>query len=264
MRSRDRLGAVTDAMVQPAATSFIDRSSYRVVRTAEQPGYLYGNYLLLDYSPSTRELDYWFEKCHFELADLPIRRLVLQWETDLDQLWGGIRELTEDMQYVSDVVMSSSGTPESLPAPEGVTVRPIESDSDWSAVIDLSKQVSEAMSGASFGGFARWRYGQFRLAASGSRCRWWGAFRGGALVGSLGLFQSPSLLRFQEVQTRADHRRTGICQALCAAALRGAFADHPGAQAIIVAAEASPARRLYERLGFNAVALQHSLQRPIE
>lgn len=251
-------------MVQPASTSFIDRSSYRLVRTDEHPGYHYGNYLLLDYSPSVRELDHWFEKCRYELADLPVRRLILQWETDLDQLWGGIRELDDSLYYVADVVLSSTAAPDPVADPDGMILRPLESDRDWDLVIELSKQVSEAMSGAAFASFARWRYGQFRQAATDGRCRWWGAFAGEQLLSSLGLFQSPSLLRFQEVQTHLDHRRRGICQALCVAALRRAFTDHPSAQAIIVAAEASSARRLYERLGFRAVALQHNLQRSVD
>jgi ribosomal protein S18 acetylase RimI-like enzyme len=264
VRTRDRLGAVTDAMVQPASTSFIDRSSYRLVRTDEHPGYHYGNYLLLDYSPSVRELDHWFEKCRYELADVPIRRLILQWETDLDQLWGGIRELDDSLYYVADVVMSSTAAPAPVPGPDGVTLRPLESARDWDDVVELSKQVSEAMSGAAFASFARWRYAQFRQAAEAGRCRFWGAFAGDTLLASLGLFQSPSLLRFQEVQTHTGHQRKGICRALCVTALGRAFADHPSAQAIIVAAEASPARRLYERLGFSAVGLQHNLQRSVD
>ncbi len=44
--------------------------------------------------------------------------------------------------------------------------------------------------------------------------QWFGAFDGDRIVAQLGMFHDGSLARYQSVETRATHRRRGICSAL--------------------------------------------------
>ena len=89
----------------------------------------------------------------------------------------------------------------------------------------------------------------------------WGAFRDDRLVGSLGLYESPTLLRFQEVMTREDARGRGVASSLVAGALASARSRHRRATAVIVAKPGTQAGRIYQRLGFRGAGTQYWLRR---
>ncbi|WP_044037563.1 GNAT family N-acetyltransferase [Octadecabacter arcticus] len=50
--------------------------------------------------------------------------------------------------------------------------------------------------------------------------QWFGAFDGYRIVAQLGMFHDDSIARYQYVETRATHRRRGICSALLRWAVR--------------------------------------------
>jgi hypothetical protein len=54
--------------------------------------------------------------------------------------------------------------------------------------------------------------------------QWFGAFDGDRIVAQLGMFHDGSLARYQSVETRATHRRRGICSALLRQAALGRWA----------------------------------------
>src|SRR5213076_1053190 len=82
---------------------------------------------------------------------------------------------------------------------------------------------------------------QARLIERGT-ATWYGAFDGGALVGSLGLVSFDRIARFQDVQTAPTHRKRGIASALLAAATR------TNAERYVILAEPNTAAsRVYRR-----------------
>ena len=54
--------------------------------------------------------------------------------------------------------------------------------------------------------------------------QWFGAFDGDRIVAQLGMFHDDSIARYQSVETRATHRRRGICSALLRQAALGRWA----------------------------------------
>src|SRR6185295_11795830 len=78
--------------------------------------------------------------------------------------------------------------------------------------------------------------------------RWYGAFDGDQLVGSLGLVALGDVSRYQDVQVATAYRKRGIASALLATAAREVL-DAP----FVIVAQAPDVIRLYERAGFRVI-----------
>jgi GNAT superfamily N-acetyltransferase len=250
-RSRDRLGALTDVRVRTAGTEIEPRAEGLVVRTPTRPDFHDGHLLLLDEAPTAESLDAQLAACREAVGEHPGRPLSLCWEV------GDVAAAPGLPAAEALAVLRSKGVTESRAPPEGVRLRPVTED-ESEALVGLALDV--------LGGpedFWRWRMSALcdRLARAG---RIWGAFRGERLIGSLGLYESPTLLRFQEVMTRADERGRGVATSLVARALADARARHPHALAVIVAEPSSQAERIYQRLEFRRVSTQYWLRRHTE
>jgi GNAT superfamily N-acetyltransferase len=83
------------------------------------------------------------------------------------------------------------------------------------------------------------------------RGQWFGAFDGDLLVGDLGIFCDDRVARYQSVQTRATHRRRGVCSALLRMAHDWAKGRSPNARVLIAADADDTPRLLYRKVGFQ-------------
>jgi GNAT superfamily N-acetyltransferase len=258
MRSRDRIATGTDLFVQPRDTRCLERDGYQVIRTESMPSYQMGNYLILDQPPNLAELDAWLARCWQELGDLPISKRLLVWETGAGHTWPAKGQ--EPPREYQPLVVLGLDQPPAMPAraPEDIVFRPVAGDREWPLVPELSvATLDKEIPG--YAEFVRWRYDQFRRSLADNAGQVWGAWHGDRLLASLGLFSAAAALRFQEVQTHPEHRRRGLCAALCIHALRHHMAAEPGKPAIIVAEAGSQAERIYRRIGFAELGRQHAL-----
>ena len=257
MRSRDRLGMLTDLHVQPDLTRVLDRAGYRVVITESFPGYWFGNLVSLDTPPTPQDLDAWFEVARAELGTIGgLQKLILDWETSL-AIPGDPHLWPAGTAHECGTVMTCPPRAHAFSAVPDVRCRSVSGDGAWGEVVDLACD--------EFGGsdFEHWRLGAFRRAVEAGKGLWWGAWYGPLLVASCGLFEAGDYLRFQDVVTRQRYRRHGICRFLCETALQEAWSRQSRASAVIVAERGTDAERLYRRLGFEAVGWQHALLRSI-
>lgn len=66
----------------------------------------------------------------------------------------------------------------------------------------------------------------------------------------MGMFHDAHIARYQSVETRATHRRRGICSALLRHCALWALGRAPEVQVVIVAEADTNAGRLYRSMGF--------------
>ena len=85
---------------------------------------------------------------------------------------------------------------------------------------------------------------------------WFGAFVGKQMAGGLGLFVNEGIGRFQEVVTRSEFRRQGVCRSLVFEASSEAFRCLGAERLVMVAADDYIAARIYEQVGFRPVERQ--------
>jgi len=261
LRSRDFLGALTDRWVQPKGTSYLERDGYQLADTPDRREYYGGHSLVLDKAPDPADIESWFERWQDERGELPGTSRYLVWETLPDAPAWVAPELADGTIYERILTMVRTGYIEPKPTPDGIAIRRMSNAVDWQKLVDFTVDLGVEEHGETYGDFGRWRFEQYRDSLRRCGGGWWGAFDDDHLVAALGLFESPSLCRYQEVQTRASHRKRGIATALIGRALASSQNRFPKATSIICPVEGADAERIYKRLGFETASVGHWVMR---
>ena len=262
VRSRDRLGSLTDGAVRQGAGQEWAGPGYLVRANPARPDFYSGQFLVLDHAPDPARIEDWVATFRRELAAVDPHFIRLGWETDHGVPWPGRAKLPAGTDYQHMAVLRTDGvlSPHDLPR---LAIRALDRDSDWEQMVQLSIAETAPPDIAAYAAYYRWHVAIYReLVARRRGGAFWRAFDGDRLAGCLGLVTTPRWMRFVDVMTSASHRRRGVCSALLAHALGVGFTDHPGAVAIIVSNAGSDADRLYRRLGFRQIGSQHELSRP--
>ncbi|PRY24314.1 acetyltransferase (GNAT) family protein [Aliiruegeria haliotis] len=220
-----------------------------VLRTPDQPDFWWGNLVLFrdgQVDPVTQPEQF--------RADFPqAAHVLVAWDDPAMTVGPGHSALAEAGYEVESMdVLTLSGNLVATPPPENVDIRPIETDADWEKVIALQCEtgLEEGFERASYEAFLRQRFASRRCQIAEGWGRWFGAFDGDLLVGDLGIFVAAGIARYQRVETRASHRRRGICAALVTEGVNWARSRDPNAVPVIVALSDGPAGRVYRRCGF--------------
>ena len=265
-RSRDLPGSRSNALVSAAHTRVREAVDHVVRYTPARSDYWSGNLLLLDRPPcaSTDPLERargalgrWLARADATPELATVAKLTLAWES-FDP-----RPLPETFfphgsSYTVDAVLRLAKTPPAAPAPPGLVFRPALRDSDWSAIGQLV--VDDWPDARGYDDFVHWVYSELRITFARSKSTWWTAWQGPLLVGSLGLFESPALRRFQELQTRASHRRRGVASTLIRLALANAGKSTRARETYIVASSGDAPERLYRSLSFEPCSWIHTVR----
>jgi len=254
----DSPGLTTDlALLRAQGSTITDHGDHVVVRTDANPSYWWGNYVLVPTQARADEVDRWTARFEEEFPDAHHRAVGFA-------LSGGDTEAWAEQGWTIDAVIDLATT--SLPAEaevsDGIRLRPLVNDDDWeqSALVSTADSPEHQREGHL--DFERLRVqGERRLVESG-RARWFGAFDGDLLVGTLGIVRLDDLARYQNVVTLPSHRRRGIAGALVRRAGEWAMEDPAVRQLVIVAEDGGPAIGLYRRAGFSEVARHLGVARP--
>jgi GNAT superfamily N-acetyltransferase len=241
------VGLSTDLELIARRGIIVDRGDYLVARTPGDPGYYYGNLLVLPAAPRANEIAYWSRRFSDEIGrDPAIRHVTLRW----DGITGdsGPREALEAAGFTldTDVVMTATAV-RAAATPAGIEIRALAPD-EVLAVADLGFAIADRHDEI-YRRFLQRRAAWKRDLVAAGEARFWGAFDGDRLVGSLGIVWLHAVARYQDVQTAATHRRRGIASAMLAAAAADAQRD----TLVIVALPGSDAERVYTRAGFRAL-----------
>ena len=254
-------GIVTDlALLRLQGSVVTDRGDHLVVRTAANPTFWWGNFVLVAGPPRADEVDRWlgiFQHEHPSAGHAAIAFTELPATSDeAEQAW---QQRGFDVEI--DVDLATTTVPLPADEPDGIRLRPLESDDDWeqSALVGGSDTSPDGRDDRLL--FERRRAAAQRSLVESGRARWFGAFDGDQLVANLGIVRLGALARYQDVVTLATHRRRGLAGALVRTAGEWAMAEPTVSRLVIVAEEGGPAIGLYGRAGFAEVARHVAVSR---
>ncbi len=219
-----------------------------VMRTPSEPHYWSGNVLIKQDHVVDPAADIAFFKEQFPQC----AHVKILWDTpcpSLDVLAGVFPDGYAVDSY--DVLTLDRPVPRITP-PQGIVLRVLGPDADWAASEALAAEIAaeEGYDPAVHAPFLRRRYNVRRAQVADDLGAWFGAFEGDQLVAHMGMFHDDTVARYQAVETRATHRRRGICAALLSHVSAWAASRAPDAVQVIVAEADSDAGRLYRRQGF--------------
>ncbi|KZL12660.1 hypothetical protein PsAD2_03967 [Pseudovibrio axinellae] len=244
------LGVRSDLLVEYSNSQIEVHPDRLVLRTPDEPHYWAGN--MVFFRGNTVDPEQQITQFRKDLPEAA--HTMFGWDTP-DMKIGKEHAPFSDLGYELEQidVLSLSGPLNRAPLPEGISIRPVETDEEWEQVIALQidTAVEQGYDRASFGVYVSTRFAARRRQIKAGLAIWFGAFDGDLLVADLGVYSGASVSRFQEVETRPSHRRRGICAALVTAGVDWARAQAPATIPVLQAHSESPAGRIYRRSGFE-------------
>lgn len=223
-----------------------DRGDHLVVRTPANPGFHWGNFVLVTDAAAVGDAQRWlavFARA-FPEAGWVAAGLVAPPSDPEAWLRSGV-ELEDVEVLVTPVPPVVTG------CPAGYAVRPFAPE-DWGR--DLARAIRE---NEATGGYDRDAHAEFLVLQADQRRRlvergdaaWFGAFDGDELVADLGVVACGSRVRYQDVSTDPGHRRRGLAAHLLGVA--GEWGRRRGCtEWVIVTETTNDAGRVYRRAGF--------------
>lgn len=254
------LGFRTDLLLlELGGSEFRDNGEYVVVRTPQNPGFWWGNFLLYrtPFAPDDTKLR--LEDFRREFPDAKHVAFGID-STDGDA--GAVDELTAaGFEVEPNVVMTAERV---VPPPhpnEQATYRFLSSDDDWEQVYHQSLACAEMTVDDDYREFSRRKLVAKRAVVDAGNGRWFGAFDGDRLQSSLGLiFDGSGLGRFQNVQTSPEDRGRGLAGTLVHHA--STYGLTQARKLVMVADPEYLAIRIYRSLGFADTETQLQIARP--
>lgn len=222
-----------------------DHGDHLIVRTPDNPGYRWGNLLVVREPGRRDEAEHWVQRFSTAFPDATHRSIGLPAAPDAAR-WSDVR-----LRVESEEVLGAASPPHARPLPSGYEVRRLSTGADWSAAVDLevSDDAEAAAPAAEYRLFAARRWQSRAAATAGDRAAFFGAFRDGSQVAHLGIVRCADHARYQSVLTTSEHRGRGLASHLLGVA--GAWAAGQGAvRWRILVDPGSPAARLYRSVGF--------------
>lgn len=258
------LGYRTDlALLALSGSTIADRGDHLVVRTADNPNFWWGNFILLERPPEPGEGQRWVDRFHEEFPHG--RHLAI----GVDAPAG----TAEDLQPFADlglkVETSSVMTARSVHAPPRPNTeaeyRMLESDEDWAAQVDLRMTIDEFDEVQDLDRhrvFVKAKSDSSRELSRQGHGAWFGAFIDGRLLSTMGLVRADGDLgRFQSVETHPQSRGQGLAGTLVHHVSRYGFEDLGARTLVMVADPDYLAIRIYRVVGFTSSEVQLQVSR---
>jgi ribosomal protein S18 acetylase RimI-like enzyme len=256
------LGYRTDLMVRLLAGSEVtDQGQVIVVRTPENPGFHWGNFLLWPGPPAEAAFDEWIATFAREFPDAHMTLGI-----DGTEIPSGIEGSVPNGLVVElSLVLTTRRPPEANEVIGTPIVRPLRSDNDWYEEHLLRIALDEEgqpLSSAQLE-FLQRSTGEARRMVEAGQAEYFGAFSDDRLCSVVGIASDGrGVARYQNVGTRPEFRRRGFASLLLARA--GAFGvDEFGARLLVIVADHDgSAADLYRAVGFAPVEQQWGLSAP--
>jgi len=255
------LAARTDLAVLGPAARIEDHGDHLVARCPDNPGFIWGNYLLFAEPPRPGDLPRWcrlYDEAFGSTAGI-INRTFLWDRTD-----GEVGAADEFVAAGFKLERTSVLTCRRPVRPDkwnrDIEIRPVAGDAEYAACVDMQVDSREPVfSEASYRNFRRARMAAYRAMVEAGCGTWYGAFFEGRLVGDLGLFHGDRLGRYQFVTTAPDFRRRYVCSTLLFTTAAAAFASGQADVLVIASDPEYHATTIYESVGFGFAEWQAGL-----
>jgi ribosomal protein S18 acetylase RimI-like enzyme len=261
------LGYQTDLAIRRTEGSQItDCGDHIVVRSERNPGYWWGNFILLAGPPRAGDIDRWLVRF---TALFPVARhrafgVDVTDAAAVDEVGFAAAGLRAER----NVVLSASSVIRPRQPCLAATVRQLAGDDDWrqSAALRLACFEPDPAAGPDASAdeqeFDARKLAARRQLTETGRAAWFGAFAASRLVAQLGLVPTGNgLARYQDVETHPEFRRQGLAGRLVWQAGSYGLAELGAARLVIVADPSYHAFRLYESLGFRRAEDQVGFER---
>lgn len=245
------------SLLRATGSTVTDRGDHLLVRTPANPGFWWGNFLLLRERPSPGRAREWVTRFDEAFPSARHRAFGLDDPAASEEALAGFADVGFEVQRTT--VMTTRSLPRSGRAVLGVTCRPLVGDDDWAQHVELSLVVYPESPGEGRRAFAEIRAASRRRAVEAGAGAWLGSFVDGRLVSQLGVLRAgPGLSRYQDVETHPDFRRRGLAGMLVERAGLMMFSAYGVHTLVMVADPGDEAIRLYRSLGF--VESEHQLE----
>jgi GNAT superfamily N-acetyltransferase len=253
------LGFRTDVALRVLeGAEVIDRGDCLVIRSLDNPGFWWGNFILLGAPPGAGSADVWLARFTAEFPAAQHVALGVDTTDDHAVIPGDFPAAGLEPQRETVLTCAAVHPP---PHPNSVTeIRPLESDADWQQSFDLGIRCFADDGAQKY--LERRAAARRRLTQAGSGT-WFGAFTDGRLLAQLGICDAgDGFARYQHVETDPAARRQGLAGTLVWHAGRYGREVLGASTLVIVADPAAVAIRVYQACGFTGVQSQLSFERP--
>ena len=229
----------TDLAVLVASGSAVEEhADHLVVRTPTDPTHDWGNFVMVTDPATVDDAARWEAVFTSSFPGAGHRAIGLPTEPTDVAAWEACGlEIEHEDVLVRDAPL------ERRPLAEGYVVRPLTSDEDWERSRPVRREAR-------------------RRVVDGGNAVFLGAFAGDELAADLGILDcGAGVARYQDVVTKAAHRRRGLSSHLLGEA--SAWAAARGVHTWVILADAGEApSRLYQKLGFQPAERSSQAYRP--
>ncbi len=257
------LGFRTDlALLRHGGSTVEDRGDHLVIRSPHNPGFWWGNFLLLDGAGSAAPAGHWLEVFTREFPDaehvaIGIDGTSLTAQDAADFAERGVRAET-------CAVMTASSVHEPPRPNRDAAYRPLSTDDDWDQLVDLRMAtMDEGHDPEEYRRFSEAKVATIQALVGHGLGEWFGAFEAGRLQSGMGLFRAgEGLARFQNVETRPEARGRGLAGTLVHHVSRFGL-DELGVHTLVMVADPEYlAIRVYRSVGFAETESMLQVERP--
>lgn len=253
------LGWRTDLdVLERSGSRFEHFDDHIVVRSPDNPGYHWGNFVMVTSPKLAGQPRDCLDIFHDRLPGAEHVAIGLPVLVARDWQEAG-------MPHEWDQVLASRRPPADRPVPAGYTIRQLRGDEDWSrcVAVDLAEHVrTGGRADAAYIGFLEGRMRSRAHMTEHASGAFFAAFAGEELVADLGIVMcGGAVARYQSVTTAEEHRGRGLASHLLVLAGRWAAAQG-AARWVIVAEPGSAAERLYRGLGMRPADVSCQYYRP--
>jgi hypothetical protein len=247
------LGLRTDLMLLRFDGEIYDRGDYYVVRTPSNPRFYFGNFLLFKQSPALGNFKNWTDLFKQEFADLPeVKHFTFCWDDPTGAKGQMDSFMKKGFTLFENSVLSTKSVRKNLKFNSDAEIRKIQTESEWEQVIESQIECRDLKyEEKSYERFTRDQFKRFRRMVALGLGSWFGAFIGEEVAANLGIFVDNGLGRFQNVTTRFEFRRQGLCGTLVYEASRYAMDDLKAKNLVMIADSHYYAAKIYESVGFK-------------
>lgn len=264
-----RPGWRTDLVFGRVGMDITERDDCIVFRTPANPGFYWGNYLLLAEPPHDEDLDRWL--AHFQSQITRVQPDSRHVALGINTVYAGQHlpawEAAGLKMQVNAVMHMRPGALRAPPPAKAheVIVRPIDWARELPAIIALEMADIHGFEPGAYRLYRQRQFERYAVLQRAGLAEWFGLWCDGELAADCGLLRdraAPGALgRFQRVATHPQWRRRGLAGALVHAVTCHAFDRWQMGEVIMIADPEDVAIGIYRSLGYRELEREWLFQR---
>ncbi|MFC1746414.1 GNAT family N-acetyltransferase [Candidatus Riflebacteria bacterium] len=244
-------GLATDLFISSFESEVTERENYLVIKTPDQPGNFWGNFILFKNPPGAGDADTWMSIYRHEFKCKAPKFFAFKWDISRLNLEKIKPFLEKGFHIHHDLVLSVEKIKKPGHYNNLLQIKMIKTAKEWCQVVDVHLDEEWKRSPHSQKEFMQKKVEVFRkFSREKLGCRF-GAFKNNKLVGELGIYCHKDVGRLNLIATHRNYRRQGVCQTLLYEAAKYAFDIMKLKHLVVIADRDYHAKKIYKTLGFK-------------